>query len=263
MIYPENDYRAYLIHHGIKGQRWGVQNGPPYPLKISDHSASEKAAGWRDSLRSHKIDVDAKNYATARLKKSTFSNVEKWGKDPKHNILYVTGISGSGKSTVAEYMSKSKSMQYINLDSYLSPMSKASKRKYQNKSFNKLLDDSVPNWKNVIKEDGKLDYKIVDGIAKASEKFGKEQFKSGKNVIMEGVQIFDTTLYEDRKFYSDKPLIVVNTNSFISNLRGSARDSDNAFEAASLAIYRTKNTINTSKELSIFKNIVGVSGKKK
>lgn len=22
-----------LQHHGIKGQRWGVQNGPPYPLK--------------------------------------------------------------------------------------------------------------------------------------------------------------------------------------------------------------------------------------
>ena len=21
-----------LYHHGIKGQRWGVQNGPPYPL---------------------------------------------------------------------------------------------------------------------------------------------------------------------------------------------------------------------------------------
>ena len=21
-----------LYHHGIKGQKWGVQNGPPYPL---------------------------------------------------------------------------------------------------------------------------------------------------------------------------------------------------------------------------------------
>lgn len=23
----------YLMHHGIKGQKWGVRNGPPYPLK--------------------------------------------------------------------------------------------------------------------------------------------------------------------------------------------------------------------------------------
>lgn len=23
----------YLAHHGVKGQKWGVRNGPPYPLK--------------------------------------------------------------------------------------------------------------------------------------------------------------------------------------------------------------------------------------
>lgn len=23
----------YLMHHGIQGQKWGVRNGPPYPLK--------------------------------------------------------------------------------------------------------------------------------------------------------------------------------------------------------------------------------------
>lgn len=23
----------HLIHHGIKGQKWGIRNGPPYPLK--------------------------------------------------------------------------------------------------------------------------------------------------------------------------------------------------------------------------------------
>lgn len=40
----------YLIHHGIKGQQWGVRNGPPYPLGASDHSASEKKAGWQKSL---------------------------------------------------------------------------------------------------------------------------------------------------------------------------------------------------------------------
>ena len=39
-----------LYHHGILGQRWGKKNGPPYPLGASDHSASEKKAGWRKSL---------------------------------------------------------------------------------------------------------------------------------------------------------------------------------------------------------------------
>ena len=25
-------YKSYLSHHGVKGQKWGVENGPPYPL---------------------------------------------------------------------------------------------------------------------------------------------------------------------------------------------------------------------------------------
>lgn len=29
----------YLVHHGIKGQKWGVQNGPPYPL---DHQRQKQ-----------------------------------------------------------------------------------------------------------------------------------------------------------------------------------------------------------------------------
>lgn len=28
-----NDFKSnYLMHHGIQGQKWGVKNGPPYPL---------------------------------------------------------------------------------------------------------------------------------------------------------------------------------------------------------------------------------------
>ena len=32
----------YLMHHGIRGQKWGVKNGPPYPLNASDKSSAEK-----------------------------------------------------------------------------------------------------------------------------------------------------------------------------------------------------------------------------
>ena len=32
---------AELYHHGIKGQQWGVQNGPPYPLD-SDVSTGKR-----------------------------------------------------------------------------------------------------------------------------------------------------------------------------------------------------------------------------
>ena len=32
----------YLMHHGIKGQKWGDRNGPPYPLGSDQKSAREK-----------------------------------------------------------------------------------------------------------------------------------------------------------------------------------------------------------------------------
>ena len=53
-MYTEIDYKNELRHHGIKGQKWGVRNGPPYPLGASDHSASERKAGWRASAKSSK-----------------------------------------------------------------------------------------------------------------------------------------------------------------------------------------------------------------
>ena len=45
-----NDFRDYIAHHGIKGQKWGVRNGPPYPLDASDHNARERKANWKSSL---------------------------------------------------------------------------------------------------------------------------------------------------------------------------------------------------------------------
>ena len=31
----------YLVHHGIRGQKWGTRNGPPYPLKGGDYTETE------------------------------------------------------------------------------------------------------------------------------------------------------------------------------------------------------------------------------
>ena len=42
-VYPENDYRYYLEHHGISGQKWGVRKAPWYP--ISDYEAHSDRAG--------------------------------------------------------------------------------------------------------------------------------------------------------------------------------------------------------------------------
>lgn len=38
-------HKDYLSHHGVQGQKWGVENGPPYPLNpLRDYSAAELRA---------------------------------------------------------------------------------------------------------------------------------------------------------------------------------------------------------------------------
>lgn len=45
MMWNWNDGTDYLAHHGIKGQKWGIQNGPPYPLDESVHDAVSRSNG--------------------------------------------------------------------------------------------------------------------------------------------------------------------------------------------------------------------------
>ena len=48
----------YLAHHGIKGQKWGVRNGPPYPLKPSSRSSAEKRLSSGSFARSEQKKVE-------------------------------------------------------------------------------------------------------------------------------------------------------------------------------------------------------------
>lgn len=50
-----------LAHHGVKGQKWGVQNGPPYPIKKNVENVSQN--GKMDDIYIHKsVGAMAKNY---------------------------------------------------------------------------------------------------------------------------------------------------------------------------------------------------------
>jgi hypothetical protein len=45
----------YLYHHGILKQKWGVRNGPPYPLGGGDYTESEKKAIYKQRNNKNSI----------------------------------------------------------------------------------------------------------------------------------------------------------------------------------------------------------------
>lgn len=237
-------YPTYLIHYGIPGQKWGTR-------RWQNEDGSLTPEGYE-------------HYGIKLLKNAKSSNVDSWGKTRDKNILYVTGYSGSGKSTVAK-MLKNKNTEVIHLDSYLSKMSKTSANKMQNKAFNSFLDKHVKDWRSVIKEDGKLDYKIVDKMAKASEDWSKQVYKNNKKVVLEGVQLMDTTLYDNRDFYKDKPYMLLNTSAIQSWKRGNKRDEMKGldmfyrfgyYKATSKTVKEVTNDLNLKKSKEVFDSLV-------
>lgn len=43
-FYNKPPLDEYLAHYGIKGQKWGVRNGPPYPLSDKQKKSVEKTS---------------------------------------------------------------------------------------------------------------------------------------------------------------------------------------------------------------------------
>lgn len=67
-----SDEELYLKHHGIKGQKWGVEHGPPYPL---DQKVAKKIVDAADKADKMKIYVGTDKAKYVREKRE--SNISK------------------------------------------------------------------------------------------------------------------------------------------------------------------------------------------
>lgn len=169
-----------------------------------------------------KINPDMKDEIKKRLHKSKSRNTELWGEDENHNVLYITGYSGSGKSTVTEELKDSNTIVIhldLYFDEYYNPNAGGKSSIFT--EFLKKRNIPIPN---TIDKSEWASKKVLTKFENAIEDFGKYQFKLGKKVIVEGVQIADDTLFPDKTSYADKCIIVLQTSQAKSMANAAKRD---------------------------------------
>lgn len=149
-------------------------------------------------------------------------NIHRWSTDQNYNILYVTGLSGSGKTTFANKIAKDNNAEVINLDMFQCYRGLNSKGK---KGI--LIDfiDRYMKYNDILKD--------VDFSDVTSESFGdyfKEFFDwliielhkdKSKKYIVEGIHIL---LYVPYKDIEGEPLVCIGSSMIKSLVRHWQRD---------------------------------------
>lgn len=146
------------------------------------------------------------------LKNAVSKNLESFGKDKDHNVLYVVGLAGGGKSTTALGVRRNGDVT-IHLDGY----TEGANESVQDKRFNDWIDRKYPGLRKDVRYDKNKGqsteyFQKVEKFADAIENYSEELYKTNNRVIVEGVQIYTNWLRDDRSFYNDKPLVVIKTD---------------------------------------------------
>lgn len=175
--------------------------------------------------------IKGKSFDSSDLKQTNNSNLEKWG-SKDNNILFVTGYSGSGKSTISDKIASKTGANVIHLDLFTDKIFLYGKDRKdvlldgQDAEFTRYLNKHMPNFTDLSNpKTGSKQYgKMLDKFESCMEGFAKEQQKQGKKVIVEGVQLLDDTFYPDKSSLKGRPLMVMKTSALKSFYRAGVRD---------------------------------------
>ena len=210
-----------------------------------DHTKQELKA-FASVCESLKVKPN-EDWIPQKLRESKANLYELWGKDRDHNVLYITGYSGSGKSKVTERLKDSNTVVIhldVYFDEYINPNA-GGKSKY----FDEYLEDHDIPAPNSLNEREKSDMNVYRKFEKAIEDFGKLQFDEGRKVIVEGTQILDGIINPDKSFYKNKCIIILQTSQSQSKANAAKRDKDEAEELAKQIINKHQNPTEQKKNM--------------
>ena len=210
-----------------------------------DHTKQELKA-FASVCESLKVKPN-EDWIPQKLRESKASLYEAWGKYRDHNVLYITGYSGSGKSKVTERLKDSNTVVIhldVYFDEYINPNA-GGKSKY----FDEYLEDHDIPAPNSLNEREKSDMNVYRKFEKAIEDFGKLQFDEGRKVIVEGTQILDGIINPDKSFYKNKCIIILQTSQSQSKANAAKRDKDEAEELAKQIINKHQNPTEQKKNM--------------
>ena len=180
-----------LYHHGILGQKWGKQNGPPYPLDSEDHSALERKDNWRKSLNGGNNEKIYERYRS-KERKITFEQKEKIKK------AAIIGMSIAGVALIAY-----GGYRLSQTDSFKKFVSKGedicNRQLLHGDNISSLqVNSELFNTSNIVN-------RAIDAFDENESKmFNPEQLRKLSDDEMRSLQVYTTTWYHDINHYLRK-----------------------------------------------------------
>lgn len=190
------------------------------------------------------------NCATENMLISTSDkkyNVDLWGKTKDKNILWITGYSGSGKTSLAiDIDTKENDTVVISLDDFFGKgfiphMGKIKER------YDFIYKRIRPELNHILMYDGKMGEPLFDAYDKLIAKIiqcAKEDYGI-RRYIIEGVQIYDFIPYD---MISGQPLIIKGTSKLTSSVRSAYRDKQTLMDGLKKA-FNQRNTVKQLNQL--------------